>query len=85
MVVAFWAADTSPLTVNGRPAGVAEIPGTISKGVGALLGSTAVVIALGAMIGRVTGDAGAAQRRTRKILGVFGERGVQGPWSSRPC
>lgn len=77
MLVALWAAATGSLTVDGQPAGIADIPGIISDGLGEQLGSTAIVIGLGAMIGRVMGDAGAAQRIARKILAVFGERGVQ--------
>ena len=41
------------------------------------MSSTLVVIGLGAMIGRVMGDAGAAQRIALKIVEKFGERGVQ--------
>ncbi|MNW23869.1 High-affinity gluconate transporter [compost metagenome] len=76
-LVAFWAVATGSLSVDGEPAGVADIPEIITEGLGGQLGSTAVVIGLGAMIGRVMGDAGAAQRIARKILSVFGERGVQ--------
>lgn len=36
-----------------------------------------LVIGLGAMIGRVMGDAGAAQRIALKLVGWFGEKGVQ--------
>ncbi|MFC9933768.1 gluconate:H+ symporter [Glutamicibacter sp. NPDC127525] len=76
-LVAFWAVATGSLSVDGEPAGIADIPEIITEGLGGQLGSTAVVIGLGAMIGRVMGDAGAAQRIARKILSVFGERGVQ--------
>lgn len=76
-LVAFWAVATGSLTVDGEPAGIADIPEIITDGLGGQLGSTAIVIGLGAMIGRVMGDAGAAQRIARKILSVFGERGVQ--------
>lgn len=44
---------------------------------GGQLGETAIVIGLGAMIGRVMGDAGASQRIAQKILAAFDERGVQ--------
>ncbi len=76
-LVAFWAVATDSLTFDGQPAGVADIPEIIAEGLGGQLGGTAIVIGLGAMIGRVMGDAGAAQRIAKKILAVFGERGVQ--------
>jgi len=76
-LVAFWAVATDSLTIDGEAAGIADIPEIIADGLGGQLGGTAIVIGLGAMIGRVMGDAGAAQRIAKKILAVFGERGVQ--------
>ncbi|MFJ2619246.1 gluconate:H+ symporter [Glutamicibacter sp. NPDC087344] len=76
-LVAFWAVATGNFTVDGEPAGLGEIPEVIKDGVGGQLGGTAIVIGLGAMIGRVMGDAGAAQRIAGKILNVFGAKGVQ--------
>lgn len=76
-LVAFWAVATGNFSVDGEPAGLAEIPEVIKDGVGGQLGGTAIVVGLGAMIGRVMGDAGAAQRIAGKILNVFGAKGVQ--------
>lgn len=56
---------------------VDKIPEVLEDGVGGQLGGTLLVIGLGAMIGRVMGDAGAAQRIAMKMVGVFGPRGVQ--------
>src|SRR5699024_5212538 len=77
ILVALWAVFTGELTVEGETAGLAEIPDILASGLGNQLGETAIVIGLGAMIGRVMGDAGAAQRIAQKILAAFGERGVQ--------
>lgn len=61
--------------VEGIP--VADIPDLIATGVGDQVGDTLLVIGLGAMIGRVMGDAGAAQRIATKMIDTFGARGVQ--------
>lgn len=54
-----------------------EIPAIIEKGVGSQMKGTLLVIGIGAMIGRVMGDAGGAQRIALKMVKIFGERGVQ--------
>lgn len=54
-----------------------QIPDIIEEGVGSQLGGTLLVIGIGAMIGRVMGDAGGAQRIALKMVDAFGERGVQ--------
>jgi Gnt-I system high-affinity gluconate transporter len=56
---------------------LADIPGILADGVGGQLDDTLMVIGLGAMIGRVMGDAGAAQRIALKMVDAFGMRGVQ--------
>ncbi|HIW90861.1 MAG TPA: gluconate:H+ symporter [Candidatus Corynebacterium avicola] len=75
--VALWAVAKGDLTVDGESAGVSAIPDIIAEGVGGQLGSTLMVIGLGAMIGRVMGDAGAAQRMAMKIVEAFGVKRVQ--------
>jgi len=56
---------------------LAKIPEIIGAGIGGQLQSTLITVALGAMIGRVMGDAGAAQRIATKMVDRFGIRGVQ--------
>lgn len=56
---------------------LAKIPDIIGAGIGGQLQSTLITVALGAMIGRVMGDAGAAQRIATKMVDRFGIRGVQ--------
>jgi Gnt-I system high-affinity gluconate transporter len=77
VLVALWGVATGNLAQDGEKLGLGSIPGLLEDGLGDQLGGTAVVIGLGAMIGRVMGDAGAAQRIARSILNVFGPRGVQ--------
>jgi Gnt-I system high-affinity gluconate transporter len=61
--------------VRGIP--VADIPDVLSTGIGDQIGDTMLTIGLGAMVGRVMGDSGAAQRIASKLLDAFGPRWVQ--------
>jgi Gnt-I system high-affinity gluconate transporter len=61
--------------VQGIPA--AEIADVLGEGVGGQIGDTMLVVGLGAMLGRVMGDSGAAQRIANKLIDAFGERYVQ--------
>ncbi len=61
--------------VQGIP--VKDIPEVLSEGIGGQIGDTMLTIGLGAMVGRVMGDSGAAQRIAGKLLDAFGPRWVQ--------
>jgi len=61
--------------VRGIP--LVEIPDVLSEGIGGQIGDTMLTIGLGAMVGRVMGDSGAAQRIAGKLLDAFGPRWVQ--------
>src|SRR3954449_4213775 len=61
--------------VRGIP--LVEIPDVLSEGIGDQIGDTMLTIGLGAMVGRVMGDSGAAQRIANKLLDAFGPRWVQ--------
>ncbi|WP_331737732.1 gluconate:H+ symporter [Streptomyces sp. NBC_00019] len=61
--------------VQGIPS--AEIGDVLGEGVGDQIGDTLLVIGLGAMLGRVMGDSGAAQRIASRLIGAFGPRYVQ--------
>ncbi|MFI8192748.1 gluconate:H+ symporter [Streptomyces sp. NPDC085946] len=61
--------------VQGIP--VQEIPDVLSEGIGGQIGDTMLTIGLGAMVGRVMGDSGAAQRIATRLLAVCGPRWVQ--------
>ncbi|MFT0848646.1 gluconate:H+ symporter [Actinomycetaceae bacterium L2_0104] len=76
-LVGIWAAATGSLTVDGEPVGVSAIAEILENGIGGQMKSTLVVVGLGAMIGRVMGDAGAARRIAARIVATFGEKGVQ--------
>ncbi|GAA3839775.1 gluconate transporter [Streptomyces coacervatus] len=61
--------------VQGIPA--AKIGDVLGQGVGDQIGDTLLVVGLGAMLGRVMGDSGAAQRIAGRLVGAFGPRYVQ--------
>ncbi|MEV7082599.1 gluconate:H+ symporter [Streptomyces sp. NPDC093516] len=61
--------------VQGIP--VATVPDVLSEGIGDQIGDTMLTIGLGAMVGRVMGDSGAAQRIAGRLLDAFGPRWVQ--------
>ncbi|WP_328535216.1 gluconate:H+ symporter [Streptomyces sp. NBC_00344] len=61
--------------VQGIP--LEKIPDILAEGIGGQIGDTMLTIGLGAMVGRVMGDSGAAQRIAGKLLDAFGPRWVQ--------
>ncbi|WP_329393198.1 gluconate:H+ symporter [Streptomyces lydicus] len=56
---------------------VEKIPDVLAEGVGGQTGDTMLVVGLGAMVGRVMGDSGAAQRVANRLVDAFGLRFVQ--------
>jgi Gnt-I system high-affinity gluconate transporter len=60
---------------QGIPA--AKIPEVLAGGIGDQIGDTMLTIGLGAMVGRVMGDAGAAQRVAGRLVEAFGPSRVQ--------
>lgn len=58
---------------------VAKILPTFETGVGGVLGGVGVIVALGAMLGRLLVDSGGAQRLVNALVGRTGPRWV--PWS----
>ncbi len=57
---------------NGKS--IATITNAIQKGMGDLLGSIIVILGLGAMLGKIIADSGAAQRIAGGLMNVFGKR-----------
>lgn len=56
---------------------VSKISGSVQKGLGDMLGSLVVVVACGAMLGKLTADSGAAQQIASGLMRMFGERNMQ--------
>jgi Gnt-I system high-affinity gluconate transporter len=52
---------------------------SVQKGIGDTLGSLTIIIILGAMLGKLVAESGAAQRITETLMGLFGVRYI--PWA----
>ena len=57
--------------------GLNEAVASIEKGIGDTLGILVMILGLGAMLGKLVADSGAAQRITSSLVGVFGLGRVQ--------
>ena len=57
---------------NGK--NIVTITNAIQKGMGDLLGSIVVILGLGAMLGKIIADSGAAQKIAAALMNVFGEK-----------
>lgn len=54
-----------------------DVAKSVQKGIGDTLGSLVAVIALGAMLGKLVAESGAAQRIANVMMGLFGQRYIQ--------
>lgn len=54
-----------------------KIIGSIQKGLGDTLGSLALIITLGAMLGKLVAESGAAQKIAAVMMNAFGEKYIQ--------
>ncbi|TDT43891.1 Gnt-I system high-affinity gluconate transporter [Maribacter spongiicola] len=50
---------------------------SIQKGIGNILGFLVIILGLGAMLGKLVADSGAAQRITTKLVEKFGKKNIQ--------
>lgn len=55
----------------------AKIPSSIEKGMGDVLGSLAIIITAGAMLGKLVAESGAAQKIAQVSMNIFGEKYIQ--------
>ncbi|MES2516791.1 MAG: gluconate:H+ symporter [Bacteroidota bacterium] len=53
---------------------IENIGKSLQKGIGDMLGSLVIVVALGAMLGKIVAESGAAQRIASVMMGIFGEK-----------
>lgn len=60
---------------QGMP--LATTLGSVTKGIGSTLGSLALVLAFGAMLGKVIEESGAAHRITYSLIKLFGKQNIQ--------
>lgn len=54
-----------------------KIAGSVEKGIGDVLGSLLIIITIGAMLGKLVADSGAAQRIAAVIMNICGEKYIQ--------
>ena len=54
-----------------------KIAGSVEKGIGDVLGSLLIIITVGAMLGKLVADSGAAQRIAAVIMNICGEKYIQ--------
>ncbi|ESQ75200.1 gluconate:H+ symporter [Asticcacaulis sp. AC402] len=69
-LLAFVIAAIAAALMLGMPLGA--IPKSVEKGIGDMLGSLAVLLALGAVFGKVIADSGAAQKIAKVLVRLFG-------------
>ncbi|WP_339650829.1 gluconate:H+ symporter [uncultured Maribacter sp.] len=50
---------------------------SIQKGIGSILGFLVIILGLGAMLGKLVADSGAAQRITTQLVEKFGKKNIQ--------
>jgi Gnt-I system high-affinity gluconate transporter len=53
-----------------------QLAGSIQKGIGGLLGDLVIVIVMGAMLGKLVAESGAAQRISETLMSIFGVKNV---------
>jgi Gnt-I system high-affinity gluconate transporter len=54
-----------------------KVTASVQKGIGDTLGSLVIVIALGAMLGKIVAESGAAQKITNVLMRAFGQARIQ--------
>jgi Gnt-I system high-affinity gluconate transporter len=72
--LAFLIASISAGFLLGLPAD--QIAGSVQKGMGVLLGDLVIVIVMGAMLGKLVAESGAAQRIAEFLMKIFGEKHI---------
>ena len=53
-----------------------QIAGSVQKGIGGILGDLVIVIVMGAMLGKLVAESGAAQRISNTLMSIFGVKNV---------
>jgi Gnt-I system high-affinity gluconate transporter len=72
--IAFLLISLSAGLLLGIPLG--DLAKSVQKGVGDTLGSLVTIIVLGAMLGKLVAESGAAQQISRSLINVFGQKNM---------
>jgi len=70
--IAFFIVSILAGLLLGLPAG--KIIGSVQKGMGDTLGSLVIIISLGAMLGKIVAESGAAQKIASVLMNAFGKK-----------
>jgi len=73
--LAFLIVSISAGIVLGIP--LDQIPKTVEKGIGSILGNLTLIIVLGAMLGKIVAESGAAKQIASTVMGLFGTNYIQ--------
>jgi Gnt-I system high-affinity gluconate transporter len=73
--LAFLAVSILAGIVLGIP--LNKVAGSVEKGIGDVLGSLAIIITIGAMLGKLVAESGAAQKIAAVIMNICGEKYIQ--------
>jgi len=76
-LLAFLISSIAGALLLGIP--IENIPASIEKGVGSLLGSLALIVVLGAMFGKLVAESGAAQKIANVLMNMAGQKYI--PWA----
>ena len=56
---------------------MSKIPGTVEKGIGSIMGGLTLIIVLGAMLGKIVAESGAAENISTVMVRLFGVKHLQ--------
>lgn len=72
--VAFIISAIAAALMLGLP--LEQIPKSVERGIGDMLGPLSIIICLGAMFGKLIADSGAAERISQSLIRLFGQRHI---------
>jgi Gnt-I system high-affinity gluconate transporter len=70
--LAFLIVSVSIGLANGMP--IVAVATAMEKGIGNILGSLSIILCLGAMLGKLIAESGAAQKITSTLVDAFGKK-----------
>ena len=56
---------------------LADIPSTVNRGLGNILSELTIIIVLGAMLGKLVAESGAAEKMASVMIGIFGTKNIK--------
>lgn len=62
-----------------------KLPDSVNNGIGSILGGLTLIIVLGAMLGKLVAESGAAQKIASVMVSLFGTKHIMGADGDRLC